>query len=60
MEVDGILVAAHELKTPLAVLRQLALSLDGLDASNEHLRSEMVQVSERAMRQVNDLASGGA
>lgn len=56
MEVDGILVAAHELKTPLAVLRQLALSLDGLDASNEHLRSEMVQVSERAMRQVNDLA----
>ena len=56
VEVDGILVAAHELKTPLAVLRQLALSLDGLDSSNEHLRAEMVQVSERAMRQVNDLA----
>ena len=50
------MVAAHELKTPLAVLRQLALALDGLDAPNEHLRSEMVQVSERAMRQVNDLA----
>ncbi len=54
-EVDGILVAAHELKSPLAVLRQLALSLDGMDASNEHIRSEMVSVSERAIKQVNDL-----
>ncbi len=55
-EVDGVLVAAHELKAPLAVLRQLALSLDGLDAEGEQIRGEMVQVSERAMRQVNDLA----
>ena len=55
-EVDGILVAAHELKTPLTLLRQLALSLDGLDASSEEIRSEMVEVSERAIRQVNDLA----
>ncbi len=56
MEVDGILVAAHELKAPLAVLRQLALSLDGMDNKNEHIRHEMVNVSERAIRQVNDLA----
>lgn len=63
MEVDGILVAAHELKAPLAVLRQLALSLDGLNLQNEQveselsqIRSEMVQVSERAIKQVNDLA----
>ncbi|MBQ2695216.1 HAMP domain-containing histidine kinase [Candidatus Saccharibacteria bacterium] len=55
-EVDGVLVVAHELKAPLAVLRQLALSLDDLGAKNEHLRDEMVQVSERAIRQVNDLA----
>ena len=55
VEVDGILVAAHELKTPLAVLRQLALSLPGMDFSGEHIRSEMVSVSERALRQVNDL-----
>ena len=55
MEVDGILVAAHELKAPLAVLRQLALSFDELNGTNEHIRSEMVSVSERAIKQVNDL-----
>lgn len=55
-EVDGILVAAHELKAPLAVLRQLALALPGMDMSGEHMRSEMVSVSERAIKQVNDLA----
>ncbi len=55
-EVDGILVAAHELKAPLAVLRQLALSFDGMDSHGEHIRSEMVSVSERALKQVNDLS----
>lgn len=55
-EVDGVLVAAHELKAPLATLRQLALSLEDLDFSSEQIRSEMVQVSDRAIRQVNDLA----
>ena len=55
MEVDGILVAAHELKAPLAVLRQLALSLDEMNGANEHIRSEMVNVLERAIKQVNDL-----
>ena len=54
-EVDGILVVAHELKAPLAVLRQLALSFDEMDAKGEHIRSEMVSVSERAIKQVNDL-----
>lgn len=54
-EVDGILVAAHELKAPLAVLRQLALSFDEMDNKSEHIRSEMVSVSERAIKQVNDL-----
>ncbi|MBR3176182.1 HAMP domain-containing histidine kinase [Candidatus Saccharibacteria bacterium] len=55
LEVDGILVAAHELKTPLAVLRQLALSFEGANDGDEYIRSEMVKVSERAIRQVNDL-----
>lgn len=55
-EVDGILVAAHELKAPLAVLRQLALSFDEMDREGETIRSEMIQVSERAIKQVNDLA----
>ena len=54
-EVDGVLVAAHELKAPLAVLRQLALSLGEMSVQDEHIRNEMVNVSERAMRQVNDL-----
>lgn len=54
-EVDGILVAAHELKAPLAVLRQLALSFGEMNAGDEHIRTEMVSVSERAMKQVNDL-----
>ncbi len=56
VEVDGILVAAHELKAPLAVLRQLAFSFDEMDSRGEHIRSEMISVSERALRQVNDLA----
>ena len=55
-EVDGVLVAAHELKAPLAVLRQLALAFDGAGAQDEHIRAEMIDVSERAIRQVNDLA----
>ena len=55
MEVEGILVAAHELKAPLAVLRQLALCLPGMDFDGEHVRSEIVSVSERALKQVNDL-----
>jgi signal transduction histidine kinase len=55
VEVDGILVAAHELKAPLSTLRQLALSFDEMDADGEHIRDEMVSVSERAINQVNDL-----
>ena len=55
-EVDGILVAAHELKAPLAVLRQLAFSLDEMSLTNEHIRAEMISVSERVIRQVNDLS----
>ncbi len=54
-EVDGILVAAHELKAPLATLRQLALNLDGTDGANREIQAEMVKVSERAIKQVNDL-----
>ena len=35
-EVDGILVAAHELKAPLSVLRQLALAFDKMDDGETH------------------------
>ena len=56
-EVNGILVAAHELKAPLSVLRQLALSMDFDDDKTtlNHFKSEMISVSERALKQVNDL-----
>jgi len=56
-EVNGILVAAHELKTPLSLMRQLALSLDCADdgPSRARIQSQIVNVSERALRQVNDL-----
>lgn len=55
-EVNGIFVAAHELKSPLTLLRQLALSMDLEDEmSLKDTQSKMIQVSERALRQVNDL-----
>jgi signal transduction histidine kinase len=55
-EVNNLFVAAHELKSPLVLMRQLALSMD-LDDENslKFTRDKMVQVSERALRQVNDL-----
>lgn len=57
-EVNGILVAAHDLKAPLSLVRQLALSLDTVsDApSRQRIQSQIVDVSERALHQVNDLA----
>ena len=78
-EVSGILVAAHELKAPLAVLRQLALTLEAQlsptkaqlsptkaqlsptapqpsPPATAYLCRQMVSVSDRALRQVNDLA----
>ena len=55
-EVNNIFVAAHELKSPLALLRQLALSMDFEDAKSlEKTQNRMIEVSERALRQVNDL-----
>ena len=55
-EVDGILLVAHELKAPLAVIRQLAFAFEGAGTKDEQVRTELIRVSERAIRQVNDLA----
>ena len=58
MEVSSIFVAAHELKSPLAVMRQLALGMNFDTQSPVKLsdtRDKLVGVSERAMKQVNDL-----
>ena len=51
---SGVVVVAHELKAPLSLVRQLALSLD-LDDSPEARREisqQIVSTSERALRQV--------
>jgi signal transduction histidine kinase len=53
----GALVVAHEIKAPLALLRQLALSLD-LETDTvgrARIQERMVATSEKAMRQVDDL-----
>ncbi len=57
-EVNGILVAAHDLKAPLSLLRQLALSLEltSEEQLRKRIQTQIIDVSERAMRQVNDLA----
>lgn len=56
LEVDGATVVAQELKRPLLELRQLAFGFDGNGASDEKIRSEMISVADKAIRQVNDLA----
>lgn len=51
-----MLVAAHELKAPLCLMRQLALALDGADdTARAKLQAQLVSVSERTLRQINDL-----
>lgn len=57
LEVNGILVAAHELKAPLALMRQLSLCLDPEDPAQVKLfQDKLVSVSERALKQVTDLS----
>lgn len=56
-EVNGILVAAHELKAPLCLLRQLAFSMDYATDTDDlkKIQNQMINVSDRALRQVQDL-----
>lgn len=57
-EVSGLSIAAHELKAPLNLMRQLALSLE-LENTPERqsdICNQIVSVSERAIKQVNDLS----
>ncbi len=54
-EVDDILALAEELRRPLVTMRQLAFSFDGVGESDEKVRRDMLSVSDRAIRQVNDL-----
>ena len=56
-EVNGILVAAHELKAPLNLLRQLAFSLDFAESAEDvkNVQTKMINTSDRALKQVQDL-----
>lgn len=56
-EVNGVLAAAHDLKAPLNLVRQLALSLELAEdiATRERIQSQIVSVSDRAIKQINDL-----
>ena len=51
---SGVITVAHELKAPLALLRQLALSLE-FEQDVRKVSQRMVATSERALKQVNDL-----
>ncbi|MFV0485160.1 MAG: sensor histidine kinase [Candidatus Saccharimonadales bacterium] len=54
---SGVITVAHELKAPLSLMRQLALSIElEQDKDNINRTAErMVATSERALKQVNDL-----
>ena len=56
-EVSSLTAAAHELKSPLALMRQLALRLDSSDVSDEQRRliQQITLTSERALRLTSDL-----
>lgn len=57
LEVNGILVAAHEMKAPLALMRQLALCLDPEDPNEvREYQQKLISVSERTLKQVSDLS----
>lgn len=50
---SGVFLVAHELKSPWATMRQLALNLD--EENLDNIKLKMVSLSTRAMKQVEDL-----
>ena len=56
----SVLVAAHELKTPLALIRQMALLLDDdltSAADKKQIHQRIIQTSEQALQLTVDLAN---
>lgn len=56
----SVLVAAHELKTPLSLIRQMALLLDDdltSEVDKKQIQQRIVQTSERALQLTVDLAN---
>jgi len=56
-EMTSLTAAAHELKAPLALMRQLALQLESGDATEEQRRmlQKITLTSERALRLTSDI-----
>jgi K+-sensing histidine kinase KdpD len=57
-DVPSLMAAAHELKAPLALVRQLALQLEDAalsDTERQRLASQITLTSERALRLTSDL-----
>lgn len=57
-DISSLTAAAHELKAPLALMRQLALRLDSAtvsDAERGRIVSQITLTSERALRLTSDL-----
>ena len=55
--INPVFVAAHELKAPLALMRQLALNLDPTDPEmTKNCQQKLISVSERTLKQMNDLS----
>ena len=52
---SSLLLTAREMRRPFVQIRQLALSQEGVVGADALARDEIVAVSERAMRQVEDL-----
>ncbi|MBR3323515.1 HAMP domain-containing histidine kinase [Candidatus Saccharibacteria bacterium] len=56
VEETSLAIVAHDLKSPLATMRQLALGLDPASPSSvTQSQQDLITVSEQALRQVNDL-----
>ncbi|RYX78393.1 HAMP domain-containing histidine kinase [bacterium] len=61
-DMAAFLMAAHELKSPLALIRQLALGLENgqLDSAQyDRIAQQIVLTSERALRLTTDLTTSG-
>ena len=55
---SSVIAAAHELKSPLVLIRQLSLLLEGCDPSNldrDRMLRQIVLTSEQALRLTSDL-----
>lgn len=55
-DISSFIAAAHELKSPLALIRQLALSFDQADVSDKGRIIEQIQLTaERSLRLTSDI-----